>query len=66
LPHGLVTAFGAIAAYVYKDHAARDDARFAKVADGLLAMNAKLDSALAKQADNHAEILKILLDRARS
>jgi hypothetical protein len=63
IPHGMVLATATMAAYVFKRHDERDDMRFSKVADGLLKMNEKLDAALAKQSDNHAEVLKLLINR---
>lgn len=68
IPHALGTAAVAVAtlgSYIFKDHADRDDARFAKTFELLQSTNTKLDTAVTTQAANHAEILKILLDQAQ-
>jgi hypothetical protein len=43
IPHGLVTALGAVVAYVYKDHVKRDDARFEKADEDMKDLAAKID-----------------------
>jgi hypothetical protein len=43
IPHGLVTALGAVVAYVYKDHVKRDDARFEKADAAVTELSAKID-----------------------
>jgi hypothetical protein len=63
VPHGMVAALGTIVAYVFREHTKQDERRFDKFADAYLKMGEKLDEAVAKQASNHAEILKILLDQ---
>jgi hypothetical protein len=63
IPHGLVAALGTVVMYVFRDHVKQDERRFDKFADAYTRMNGKLDEAIANQAKNHTEILKILLDR---
>lgn len=63
IPQGVVTAVAGVAAYVFNDHKNRDDARFDKVGAALLQFNEKLDDALKAQADNHADVLKLLIER---
>lgn len=63
IPNGLIVAAGTVAGWIFRDHAHRDDLRFKSVASGLRDMNLKLDSAIEKQSENHAEILKILLEQ---
>jgi len=65
IPHGMVAALAAIATWVFQDHAKRDERRFDKFGDAFLDLDKKLDTAIAKQAENHSEILKILLDQRR-
>jgi hypothetical protein len=65
IPHAAIAALATVVAYIFKSHDDRDDARFARVGDALLQFNTKMDGAITKQADNHAEILKILLDQKR-
>lgn len=65
IPHMAVTALAAVVAWVGKDHFHRDDARFKYLADSISAVGAKLDTAIGKQADNHAEILKLLVQPVR-
>jgi hypothetical protein len=64
VPHGMILALGTIAGWVYRDHAHRDDARFAEVATSLDKVSSKIDEAFKTQASNHSEILKILLERS--
>lgn len=64
IPHGMVVAFAGLAGYIFKAHDERDNQRFGKFGDAVLQMNQKLDTAIAKQADNHAEILKLLIRQA--
>lgn len=65
IPNGLIVAAGTVAGWVFRDHAHRDDVRFKSIASGLRDMNAKLDNTIEKQSENHAEILKILLEQRR-
>lgn len=65
IPHGIVTALGAVVAYVFKKHDERDDARFDKVGAALAALNDKLDTARDKQAENHAEILGLFIQHKK-
>ena len=43
IPHGLITALGAVVAYVYKDHVKRDDARFEKADKDMADLGTKID-----------------------
>jgi len=54
------------AVWVFKRHDERDDARFTAVREAFQDVNAKLDTAIQKQADNHAKILEILLQQKDS
>lgn len=61
IPHAAVAALGAVVAWVGRDHLKRDDVRFTYLAQNMKDVSNKLDKAIEKQADNHAEILKLLL-----
>ena len=63
IPHGLVAALGSVVAWVYNDHAKRDDRRFEWVGKTFESVNKKLDEQNKTIAQNHAEILRLLLDR---
>jgi len=68
IPHALgtaIAALGAGAAWIFKKHDERDDARFRAVGDYLMKVDSKLDTAITRQADNHAELLKTLIDIRR-
>jgi hypothetical protein len=43
IPHGLVTALGAVVAWVYRDHVTRDDDRFKRVDATVVALGDKMD-----------------------
>lgn len=60
IPHGVVTAFGAVVAYVARDHFKRDDARFAEIKVDYKAIDAKLDAQNTTVRENHEEILRLL------
>jgi hypothetical protein len=60
IPHGLVTAFGTVVAFVARDHFKRDDQRFAEVKADYATISAKLDAQNKTTTDNHEEILRIL------
>jgi hypothetical protein len=61
VPHGMVAVVATVAAWVFRDHAKRDDARFTYFNQSVEDVKDKLDKAVATAATNHAEILKILL-----
>jgi len=61
IPHGMITAFAGIAAYVYKDHVKQDDNRFGKICADLDSVAARQTQISDMMATNHAEILKVLL-----
>lgn len=61
IPHGIVTAFAGVVAYVFRDHAKRDDARFNGIKDYLLKIEGRQTEVSDKMAENHAEILKLLI-----
>lgn len=63
LPHGMVAVLGTVVAWVYRDHVKLDEKRFDKFGEAYLELNKKLDTSIAKQSENHTEILKILLDQ---
>lgn len=63
IPHGLIVAFAAVAAWVFRDHIERDDARFKEFSGCIKELTTKLDKAFETQAENHSEILKILLEQ---
>jgi hypothetical protein len=63
IPHAALTALATITAYVFKSHDDRDNTRFGQVGDGMQELSKKLDTAIMRQADNHAQILQILLDQ---
>lgn len=65
IPHGLVLALGSVVTYVFRDHVKQDDARYKEIRDGLGEMTAG-QTALAKNiADNHAEVLRLLLSASQ-
>lgn len=59
----MVAALGAVVTWVFRDHVKQDEKRFDKFASAYSNISEKLDKAVETQAKNHAEILKILLDR---
>jgi hypothetical protein len=63
IPHAAIGALATVVAYVFKSHEDRDDHRFDKIENAFLDVNDKLDTAIQRAADQHAEVLKILLDR---
>ena len=56
-----VGVLATVLAWVGRDHMRRDDTRFGYMATALKELGTKLDSAIEKQADNHTEILKLLI-----
>jgi alcohol dehydrogenase class IV len=66
VPHGLVVALGGIVSYVFREHTARDDARFNKIADELEAIQLRQTEIADKMGDNHSEILRVLLSNERN
>lgn len=60
VPHGIVTAFGAVVAFVARDHFKRDDVRFAEIKVDYASISTKLDAQNKTVASNHEEILRIL------
>jgi hypothetical protein len=65
IPHGLVTAFGAVVTYVFRDHIKQDDARFAEIKTGFADIVARQTVVTDKMAENHAEILRVMLEGTR-
>jgi hypothetical protein len=63
LPNGLVVAVATVGAWVFRDHVARDDARFQEIANAFSEVGKKLDKAVEVQSQSHAEILRILLEQ---
>lgn len=61
IPHGVVVAFTTIVGFVARDHMKRDDARFAEVKADYDRISDKLDAQNERAADNHAELLKLLI-----
>lgn len=62
LPHGMVAALATVATWVFRDHVKQDERRFGSLSKSIDGLSTKLDTAIATQASNHAEILKLLLD----
>lgn len=60
IPHGMVTAFGAVVAFVARDHFKRDDQRFAEVKADYQTISGKLDEQNKTATRNHEEVLRIL------
>lgn len=65
VPHFIIASFTALIAWIGRDHMHRDDTRFRYMADTLRGVTDKLDKAIEKQADNHTEILKLLIQPIR-
>lgn len=63
LPNSIIVAAGTVAAWVFRDHAQRDDLRFKAFGSGMQELSRKIDRSAETQAANHAEILKILLEQ---
>ena len=61
IPHGMVVAFGGIVAYVFRDHVKQDDARFEEMKTGFKEITDRQTVIADKMAENHTEILKVLL-----
>lgn len=65
IPHMAVAALATVVSWVGRDHLKRDDLRFKYMADATRDISNKLDKAIEKQADNHAEVLKLLVQPVR-
>lgn len=65
IPHAAVTALAVVASWIGKDHFERDNLRFKYIADAVRDTGNKLDKAIEKQSENHAEILKLLIQPVR-
>lgn len=63
VPHAAVVALAAVVSWVGKNHFEQDDKRFEAVTEAFNKLDDKLDGAIKQQSDNHAEVLKILIDR---
>jgi hypothetical protein len=63
VPDGVTIAFATVIGWIFRDHVYRDDARFKEVVASFRDVSTKLDQAVKVQAENHAEILKILLEQ---
>ena len=63
VPHGMVAALATVVTWVFREHVKQDEKRFDKFGDAYVALTEKLDTAISEQAKNHAEILKLLLER---
>ena len=63
IPHGLVTIMASVGAWVFQNHVKEDKDRFKQLTAAIERVDTKLDDAVAQTAKNHAEILRILLDR---
>jgi len=63
IPHAAIVAFATVAAWVFRDHVQRDDDRFKAYTSTVDGISDKLDRAIEAQAKNHAEILRIMLER---
>ena len=62
LPHGMIAVLGTVVAWVYRDHVKLEEMRFDKFGEAYMELNKKLDTSIAKQSENHNEILKNLLE----
>lgn len=65
IPHGMVAVLASVAGWVFTNHTKQDERRFDKFGDAYLKLGEKLDEAISKQASNHTEILKILLEQKK-
>jgi hypothetical protein len=65
IPHALVTALATVVSFVYRDHVKQDDRRFDKVSTELTNISSRQVEISDKIAENHAEILRVLLENAR-
>jgi hypothetical protein len=63
LLHVATGAVFALGAWIAKDHFKRDDKRFDYLGAEIRKVDAKLDAQNKTIADNHAEILRILIDK---
>ena len=61
VPHGLITALGGVVAYVFKEHKKQDDDRYAQLTNTLKGVFERQTEISDKMAENHAEILRVLL-----
>jgi hypothetical protein len=65
IPHALVGALGTVVAWVARDHFKRDDARFERITSVLDKLEAGQVKLADTMAENHATVLKLLIDEAR-
>lgn len=63
LAHIAWAGLAAVVAWVGRDHVKRDDARFDSIKEEMSSLSTKLDAANTQTAANHAEVLKILIER---
>jgi hypothetical protein len=66
VPHGLVTAFAGVVAYVFKNHAKQDDDRYATLTTTLSSVAERQQSIADQMASNHAELLRVMLEGERN
>lgn len=63
LAHIAWAGLATVVAWVGRDHFKRDDSRFESIKEEMMILSTKLDSSIKQTADNHAEVLKILVER---
>jgi hypothetical protein len=62
-PHGMIAAFAAVVGWVYKAHVKQDDDRYKQLTDVLGKVFEGQTEIRTKMADNHADLLKLLLQQ---
>ena len=65
IPHGMVTAFAGVVTYVFRTHTKQDDDRYATLCATLTSMSQRQMDMSDKMAENHAEILRVMLEGER-
>ena len=64
IPHGLIVALGGVVTWVYRQHVQQDDDRYKQLTDVLGKVFAGQNETRAKMSDNHAELLKLMVDQS--
>lgn len=65
IPHGIAAAFAGTIAFIFREHTKLDDERSASIATDLAVISTQQAKIVEKMANNHTEILKILLESER-
>ena len=62
IPHGITVAFAGVISYIFRNHVEQDDARFKEIKEGFTEITNRQTVIADKMAENHSEILKVLLE----